>query len=563
MRPHFTTPVCLALLAAALLCTVAPAAATPAGETYPFVRNATYPNGTAWDVGPAYGIAINTTGYVFIGETYPPRVRVFDPAGNEVSRWQDPESWDLLGIAVSSQYVYVADVNTRCVRVYSLSGTSLGAITLPGGARPLHVAVNSTGYAFVSCSSGSVCVIRPGDTTATEFVLGLESPHALAVNRTGCLHVAHRASTIVNIFDTDGNPVPDLSTSSPVFDGMTFDASDHLFACEYTEVGLFHGYSPSGSSLGTSEAGFLNYPSGIAVTASGEAYVLNRDGGNVSIFRVGVPPTPAPTPGSFGSFAAYPESGPAPHLVQFLDYTANGRTWSWDFGDGGTSDRQYPTHVYNQSGLYSVSLTVTDWSDRTNTKTQYHLIRVTEPVTPAPTPVAEFSANATAGCSPMTVAFTDASSPSPYHRWWTFGDGSSSTDANPVHTYSRAGTYTVNLTSWTPIGTASTSKSAYITVGPDSRAPMANFTLSRASGPAPLYVKCTDMSTGSPTSWRWSFGGLAWTTVTNPSVIFRQPGSYAISLTATNAYGSSTATKNLTVTGAMPRSVRGSVVSVV
>jgi len=209
-----------------------------------------------------------------------------------------------------------------------------------------------------------------------------------------------------------------------------------------------------------------------------------------------------------------------------------------------------------------VTLTVTDWADATSTKTEYHLIRVTEPVTPTPTPVASFSANATAGTVPMTVAFADESTPTPYHRWWTFGDGSSSTDANPVHTYTRAGTYTVNLTAWTVIGTASTSKSAYVTVGADPRAPVANFTMSRSSGSAPLYVKFTDASTNA-TSWRWSFGGLAWTTATNPSIIFRQPGEYAVTLTATNAYGSSTMTKNLSVTGAMPRSVRGSAVSVV
>jgi len=559
MQRYLTTPVCLALLAVALLCIVASVTATPAGETYPFVRNAAYPNGTPWDVGPANGIAINATGYVFISETHPPRVRVFDPAGNEVSRWQDPEAWDLWGIAVSSQYVYVTDVATNCVHVYSLSGTPLGAITLPGGARPLHVAVNSTGYAFVSCSSGSVCVITPGDTTATEFVLGLNSPNALAVNRTGYLYVSQRASTIVNIFDRDGNPVPGISTSSPVFDGMTFDASDRLFIAEHTEAGLFDGYSLAGSYLGTSQAGFLNYPSGITVTASGEAYVLNRDGGNVRIFRVGVPPTP--TPSGSGSFAAYPESGPAPHQVRFLDYTANGRTWSWDFGDGGSSDQQYPLHVYNRSGLYTVSVTVTDWAGVTSTKTEYHLIRVGDPVTPAPTAVAIFSANATVGSAPMAVAFTDASGPAPYHRWWTFGDGSSSTDANPVHTYTKAGTYTVNLTAWTAIGMASTTGT--ITVGADPRAPVANFTMSRSSGPAPLYVKFTDASTGSPTSWRWGFGGLAWTTTTNLNVIFRQPGDYVITLVATNAYGSSTAIRNLSVTGAMPRSVRESSVSVV
>ncbi len=267
--------------------------------------------------------------------------------------------------------------------------------------------------------------------------------------------------------------------------------------------------------------------------------------------------------GPMPAFSAYPQSGPAPHSVQFLDYTTGAVTWYWDFGDSGVSDQHSPVHIYNQSGRYPVTLTVIDSAGRTGTKTEYQFILVTDPVTPAPTPVADFSANSTVGAAPMSIAFTDASSPSPYHRWWTFGDGSSSTDESPVHTYTKAGTYTVNLTAWTSIGTVSTSKTGYVTVGADLRAPVANFTMSRTTGTAPLYVRFTDASTGSPTSWRWDFGGLAWTSTTSPSVVFRRPGEYAVTLTATNAYGSSMATRNLTVTGAMPKSVRGSAVSVV
>jgi PKD repeat protein len=161
----------------------------------------------------------------------------------------------------------------------------------------------------------------------------------------------------------------------------------------------------------------------------------------------------------------------------------------------------------------------------------------------------------------MTVAFTDQSSPAPSHRWWRFGDGESSTDADPVHTYAKQGTYSVNLTVWTGIGQATVSMPAYITVGPDLRAPVANFTMSREVGNAPLYIRFTDMSTGSPASWRWDFGGSAWTAKQHPTVIFRMPGTYAVTLTATNAYGSSTATKNVTVTGR--QSGKGDAISVV
>ena len=270
---------------------------------------------------------------------------------------------------------------------------------------------------------------------------------------------------------------------------------------------------------------------------------------------------PTPTTDPLPSFAMYPQSGPAPHTVLFLDYTQNGKEWQWDFGDGSTSALQYPIHVYNRTGLYTVSLAVTNWAGETSTKTEYHCIRVTEPVTPAPTPVANFSANTTTGSAPLAVQFTDTSSPAPYNQWWQFGDGTSSTDANPVHTYERMGAYTVNLTVWTSLGQATVSKPAYVTVDGDPRVPEANFTLSRTSGPAPLYVKFTDTSTGNPTSWRWDFE-FAWTTLKNLSLIFDEPGEYPVTLTVRNEYGWSSMSTNVTVTGAS-RNAGGRPISVV
>ncbi len=272
-------------------------------------------------------------------------------------------------------------------------------------------------------------------------------------------------------------------------------------------------------------------------------------------------PPPSPTTNPLPSFAMFPQSGPAPHSVLFLDYTPNAKEWQWDFGDGGTSSLQYPTHIYNRTGLYTVSLTVTTWAGQTSTTTEYHCIRVTEPVPPAPTPVANFTANATGGQAPLGVQFTDTSSPSPYHRWWQFGDGATSTDVNPVHTYERTGAYTVNLTVWTPIGQSTVSKLAYVTVGPDPRAPVANFTMSRSLGAVPFFVRLTDTSTGNPTSWRWEIPNLGWTTTRNPTLYVRSPGNYALTLTATNAYGSSQMTKNITGTGSAPRAAKGDAVS--
>jgi PKD repeat protein len=89
-------------------------------------------------------------------------------------------------------------------------------------------------------------------------------------------------------------------------------------------------------------------------------------------------------------------------------------------------------------------------------------------------------------------------------------------------------------TSPTPVTTATT-----LPVG----APVANFTGTPTSGPVPLTVVFTDMSTGTPTGWRWTFGDTGTgntSTLRNPTHTYTVPGNYSVNLTVSNAGGSNT-----------------------
>jgi PKD repeat protein len=114
-------------------------------------------------------------------------------------------------------------------------------------------------------------------------------------------------------------------------------------------------------------------------------------------------------------------------------------SYSWTFGDGGTSTVQNPSHTYGAAGTYTVTLRVTDNQGATNTTSQS--VTVTAPNQP---PVAAFSSN----CSGLGCSFTSTSSDpdgSIASYSWTFGDGGTSTAQNPSHTYAAGGTYTVTL----------------------------------------------------------------------------------------------------------------------
>jgi len=159
-------------------------------------------------------------------------------------------------------------------------------------------------------------------------------------------------------------------------------------------------------------------------------------------------------------FNGNPTSGCVPMTVAFSDASAGPVTsWSWDFGDGGSSTSQNPTYQYNSPGNYTVTLTVTSAAcNDTEVKTSY--ITVSDVVT------ADFYGAPTAGTAPLTVDFSDLSTGNPTSWSWNFGDGGSSMVQNPSYTYTDEGVYTVSLTASNGCGSDVATRTAYITVEP-------------------------------------------------------------------------------------------------
>lgn len=156
-------------------------------------------------------------------------------------------------------------------------------------------------------------------------------------------------------------------------------------------------------------------------------------------------------------------------------------------------------------------------------------------------PVAGFSASPSSGCAPVNVTFTDESTGAT-SRLWDFGDGSTSIQQNPTHTYAAPSVYTVSLTATNQYGSDTETKTNYISVN-NCPLPSANFSASpRSGGPPPLLVQFTDLSTN-VTSWSWSFGDGSTSTQQHPSHQYLAAGTYTVTMTAFNVYGQDTETK--------------------
>ena len=131
---------------------------------------------------------------------------------------------------------------------------------------------------------------------------------------------------------------------------------------------------------GTATVQNPNHTYTAAGTYSVSLTVSNADGSDAltrtNYIAVTNPPEPTPP---VAAFTANVVSGDAPLAVQFTDQSTNVPTsWSWTFGDGGTSTAQNPSHVYANAGLYTVSLTATNaYGSDVETKSGY--ITVNEP----------------------------------------------------------------------------------------------------------------------------------------------------------------------------------------
>ncbi|MEZ5055977.1 MAG: PKD domain-containing protein [Saprospiraceae bacterium] len=227
-------------------------------------------------------------------------------------------------------------------------------------------------------------------------------------------------------------------------------------------------------------------------------------------------------------FSVSNNDGCAPFSVDFTDLSSSNVTsWSWSFtgGNPATSNDQNPTVVFNNAGTYDVVLTVSN-SAGNDIQTKTGLITVgTEPV-------AQFTSNVNLA----QVSFTNASNGAIDYSW-DFGDGNSSTEVNPVHTYAQDGTYTVTLTTTNACGTNVTTETITIVTPPS-----AGFMPNGTSGCAPYTVSYANSSSSNAVSFNWTFeGGNPMTsTDENPVVEYNSPGSYDVTLIVTNTAGSDT-----------------------
>jgi PKD repeat protein len=229
----------------------------------------------------------------------------------------------------------------------------------------------------------------------------------------------------------------------------------------------------------------------------------------------------------YANFGATAIEGCVPIAIGFEDVSsADANQWMWNFGDGATSTLQNPTHMYSNSGMYSVTLIAISTNGCRDT-IAFNSINISKPI-------ANFvSANPT-NCSPALVTFTDLSADAT--SWlWNFGDGSFSTNQNPGHVYNIPGVYTIKLVVTNYLGCSdSLIRINYIEVP----GTIANFISSTNQSCIQSVVQFTDLSINA-SSWDWNFGDGNTSSQKNPSNSYQNSGQYTVSLIVHDSHGCS------------------------
>lgn len=195
-----------------------------------------------------------------------------------------------------------------------------------------------------------------------------------------------------------------------------------------TTIVFGKGYDPTILDIGK---GYDPTNTGIPLIPSGGSVVImpltNTTGGTPEVVVAYTPPLPNPMP-AFSSVVS------AERVINFTNTSGNSVSYSWNFGDGYTSTTKNPVHQYTAIGSYTVTLTAKNSSG----------VSVATSAGVNVTDIAA-AANFTYQVAGFVIYFVNASTI--YGGvLWDFGDGTTSTDVNPSHTFASNTTYTVKLT---------------------------------------------------------------------------------------------------------------------
>jgi len=219
-------------------------------------------------------------------------------------------------------------------------------------------------------------------------------------------------------------------------------------------------------------------------------------------------------------------------------------SYDWDFGDGTSGTGVSPSHTYTTGGVYTVTLTVTDTIDQTDSDTAS--ADINNP--PVSDPNGPYSGTAGDAVNFDGTGSTDSDGTIVSYAW-NFGDGGTGSGPTPTHVYASEGTYTVSLVVTDNDGASDTAQtnatidSALVPPVADANGPYSG----TVDDPVQFDGSGSSDADGTIDSYAWDFGDGSTGTGVNPTHAYSTTGTFSVSLTVTDNDGL-TSTDNTTAT---------------
>lgn len=457
--------------------------------------------------------------YLVNGEAGLRVVDVSNPATPTEVGSLDAPGEEIQDVAVADGYAYVTD-RGEGLHIIDISNPAtpspvgfLGALASPDA---VDVAGN---YAYIT-TYDTLHVIDVSDP-ATPFEVGLVATaadtHAVAV--AGSYAYVANGSANLRVVDVSNPTAPVVVASTTSLSG----ANDVVISGNYAYVATGSGMEVVDVSDPSNPAHVSSYSTiwGSGIDVAGNYALLSAGEGHLHVIDVSNPAAPIAV--------AYVTVGEidvavAGDYVYALGYDP----YSVDVID--IADPNVPTAVghYEAPSVFRDVAAADDYIFVT-TSDGLLLLRFGAP------PHAAFNANPTYGGFPLDVTFSNLSVGNFDTSLWDFGDGTTSAQDSPMHTYQTAGSYTVSLTVSGIDGSDIFTRTNYINVY---EPVIANFAGTPLSGTLPLSVTFTNLSTGAFDNCLWDLGdGSTDQSCADPAHLYVVPGTYTVSLTATGPGG--------------------------
>ena len=427
--------------------------------------------------------------------------------------------------------------------------TSITPIAVPGGQMTYVVTVDDQGCLTTDTITIYIDSTVVTATSDTAFCLGNSGVIGVTSNTPTASYVWSPATglssttaqfPITSPTSTTTYAVDITNTSGCMYTDSVVVTIDTLPTASFTQLSSDLTVTFTNTSVGGTSY-YWDFGDGFLATVANPVHIYNSNGTyNVCLTAVNYCGTDTVCSnvtvalgGCINTVAAF-DTITVELIAVFTDMSTDNTAWAWDFGDGGNSTVQNPVYTYAAAGTYNVCLVTTNACSSDTTCMMVTVSASSAPCTPT---VAGFTSNSIG----LDIAFTDVSTDAV--SWsWDFGDGSTSTSQNPVHTYAADSTYNVCLI--TTNACSSDTSCTSVTVAASTCTPAtAGFT----SAPSGLIVAFNDASTD-PSAWNWDFGDGNTSTEQNPTNTYTVAGTYTVCLVVTNPCSADTSCSSITVT---------------